>query len=72
MADSGPIEQLNLPVRPYNCLKRSNINTIDELCSKTWEDLMDIRVFGVRSLKQVEHALATIGRRLRAPGEPLS
>jgi DNA-directed RNA polymerase subunit alpha len=65
-----PVEELQLPTRPYNCLKRADVNTIDELCAKTWEDLWGLRGFGVRSLKQVEQSLAAIGRSLSAPRFP--
>ena len=55
-------ENLNLSTRTYNCLKRARINTIEELCKKTPEDMMRIRDFGRKSLdelldKMKEHGL---------------
>lgn len=60
----SPIEELNLPTRPYNCLKRADVNTVGDLCAKVWQDLWGLRYFGVLSLKQVEEALASHGLKL--------
>ena len=52
-----PIEELDLSVRPYNCLKRAGINTIGELVQKTPEDMMKVRNLGKKSLEEVEEKL---------------
>ena len=44
------IEELDLSVRSYNCLKRAGINTVEELISKTAEDMMKVRNLGRKSL----------------------
>lgn len=51
------IEDLDLSVRSYNCLKRAGINTLHELTSKTEEDMMKVRNLGKKSLKEVKHKL---------------
>ena len=48
------IEDLDLSVRSYNCLKRAGINTVDELTQKTEEDMMKVRNLGKKSLKEVK------------------
>jgi DNA-directed RNA polymerase subunit alpha len=52
-----PIEELDLSVRSYNCLKRAGINTIAELVQKTPEDMMKVRNLGKKSLEEVEEKL---------------
>ena len=52
-----PIEDLDLSVRSYNCLKRAGINTVDELAQKTEEDMMKVRNLGKKSLKEVKQKL---------------
>ncbi len=52
-----PIEDLDLSVRSYNCLKRAGINTVDELTRKTEEDMMKVRNLGKKSLKEVKQKL---------------
>ena len=47
------IDELELSVRSYNCLKRAGINTVEELCSKTPEDMMKVRNLGRKSLEEV-------------------
>ncbi len=47
------IDELELSVRSYNCLKRAGINTVQELCSKTPEDMMKVRNLGRKSLEEV-------------------
>ena len=47
------IDELELSVRSYNCLKRAGINTVEELCSKTSEDMMKVRNLGRKSLEEV-------------------
>ena len=48
------IEELDLSVRSYNCLKRAGINTVDELIQRTPEDMMKVRNLGKKSLEEVE------------------
>ena len=52
-----PIEDLDLSVRSYNCLKRAGINTLGELIEKTEEDMMKVRNLGKKSLKEVKTKL---------------
>ncbi len=52
-----PIEDLDLSVRSYNCLKRAGIHTIGELIEKTEEDMMKVRNLGKKSLKEVKQKL---------------
>lgn len=47
------IDELELSVRSYNCLKRAGINTVEELCNKTSEDMMKVRNLGRKSLEEV-------------------
>ncbi len=51
------IEDLDLSVRSYNCLKRAGINTVEELTQKTEEDMMKVRNLGKKSLKEVKQKL---------------
>lgn len=55
------IEELDLSVRSYNCLKRANIATVIELTQKTEEDMMKVRNLGKKSLKEVKEKLIAIG-----------
>ena len=55
------IEELDLSVRSYNCLKRANIATVIELTQKTEEDMMKVRNLGKKSLKEVKEKLQSIG-----------
>ncbi len=64
-----PIEDLDFTVRTYNCLKKSNINTLGELVLRTREDLLAIRNFGQRSLEEVISKLAQFELSLREPEE---
>ena len=59
------IEDLNLSVRSYNCLKRANINTVGELTQKTEEEMMNVRNLGRKSLKEVVQKLREIGLDLK-------
>jgi DNA-directed RNA polymerase subunit alpha len=59
------IEELELSVRSYNCLKRAGINTVQELCSKTEEEMMKVRNLGRKSLEEVQEKLADLGLSLR-------
>ena len=55
------IEELDLSVRSYNCLKRATINTVEDLISKTEEDMMKVRNLGRKSLEEVIHKLEALG-----------
>ena len=55
------IEELDLSVRSFNCLKRANINTVEDLTSKTEEEMIKVRNLGRKSLEEVEHKLAMMG-----------
>lgn len=55
------IEDLDLSVRSYNCLKRAGIQTIDELTQKTEDEMMRVRNLGKKSLKEVKDKLAELG-----------
>ncbi|WP_427340485.1 DNA-directed RNA polymerase subunit alpha [Caloranaerobacter sp. DY30410] len=59
------IEELDLSVRSYNCLKRAGINTVDELTKKTEEDMMKVRNLGKKSLEEVQRKLAELGLSLK-------
>ncbi len=55
------IEELDLSVRSFNCLKRAGINTVEDLISKTQEDMMKVRNLGHKSLEEVINKLDTMG-----------
>ena len=55
------IEELDLSVRSYNCLKRANIITVQELTQKTEDDMMKVRNLGKKSLKEVRDKLKALG-----------
>ncbi|WP_138160075.1 DNA-directed RNA polymerase subunit alpha [Peptoniphilus catoniae] len=63
------VEELDLSVRSFNCLKRANINTVDELMQKTQEEMMKVRNLGKKSLEEVENKLAELGLSLRKEDE---
>lgn len=62
------IEELDLSVRSYNCLKRAGINTVEDLTNKTEEDMMKVRNLGRKSLEEVLQKLHALGLAL-APSE---
>lgn len=64
-----PIEELDLSVRSYNCLKRAGINTVEELTRKTEEDMMKVRNLGKKSLEEVKQKLASLGLSFKNPEE---
>ena len=55
------IEELDLSVRSYNCLKRAGINTVGDLVEKTFDDMMKVRNLGRKSLEEVERKLKELG-----------
>jgi DNA-directed RNA polymerase subunit alpha len=55
------IEELELSVRSFNCLKRASINTVEELTQRTEEDMMKVRNLGKKSLDEVKQKLAELG-----------
>ena len=55
------IDELELSVRSYNCLKRAGINTVEELTNKTSEDMMKVRNLGRKSLEEVLAKLKELG-----------
>ena len=64
-AFSMPIEDLDLTVRSYNCLKREGIHTVGELVGRSEADLLDIRNFGSKSIDEVKVKLAGLGLALK-------
>lgn len=63
------IEELDLSVRSYNCLKRAGINTVEELTQRSVEDMMKVRNLGKKSLEEVEQKLAALGLGLKQSEE---
>lgn len=63
------IEELDLSVRSYNCLKRAGIDSVLELTQKTREDMMKVRNLGKKSLEEVEEKMATLGLELKSNDE---
>ena len=61
------IDELELSVRSYNCLKRAGINTVEELTNRTPEDMMKVRNLGRKSLEEVLAKLKELGSRTK-PG----
>ncbi len=64
-----PIEELDLSVRSYNCLKRAGINNVEELIQRSEEDMMKVRNLGKKSLEEVVNKLAELGLSLRKDDE---
>ncbi len=62
---STPIEQLDMTVRSYNCLKREGIHTVGELITRSEADLLDIRNFGAKSIDEVKVKLHSLGLALK-------
>lgn len=63
------VEELDLSVRSYNCLKRAAINTVEELTQKTEDDMMKVRNLGKKSLEEVQRKLAELGLGLKNSDE---
>jgi len=63
------IDELELSVRSFNCLKRAGINTVEELCNRTSEDMMKVRNLGRKSLEEVLAKLKELGLQLNPSDE---
>lgn len=63
------IEELDLSVRSYNCLKRAGINSVEELTNRSEEDMMKVRNLGKKSLEEVVHKLHDLGLSLKQSEE---
>lgn len=63
------IDELELSVRSYNCLKRAGINTVEELCNRTPDDMMKVRNLGRKSLEEVLAKLKELGLQLQPAEE---
>ena len=63
--DEMTIEELELSVRSFNCLKRAAINTVEELTQKSEDDMMKVRNLGKKSLDEVKAKLEELGLSLR-------
>ena len=63
------IEELDLSVRSFNCLKRAGINTVDDITNKSEEEMMKVRNLGRKSLEEVIHKINSLGLSLRSDDE---
>jgi DNA-directed RNA polymerase subunit alpha len=63
------IEELDLSVRSYNCLKRAGINTVQELTERSMDDMMKVRNLGKKSLEEVEQKLQALSLNLKLSEE---
>ena len=63
------IEELDLSVRSFNCLKRAGINTVEDLTNRTEDDMMKVRNLGKKSLDEVINKLHSFGLELRSEDE---
>ena len=68
-AKTAEVMELELSVRSYNCLKRAGINTVEELCNRTPEDMMKVRNLGRKSLEEVLAKLKELGLELNPSEE---
>ena len=59
------IEELDLSVRSFNCLKRAGINTVEDLINKSEDDMMKVRNLGRKSLEEVVEKLNSLGFQLQ-------
>ena len=63
------IEDMDLSVRSYNCLKRAGINTVEDLIHKSEEDMLKVKNLGRKSLDEVIHKLESLGLSLKSREE---
>ena len=63
------IEELDLSVRSFNCLKRAGINTVEDLIGKSEEEMMKVRNLGRKSLEEVMQKLSSLGFSLHSEDE---
>ena len=63
------IEELDLSVRSFNCLKRAGIDTVEDLVNKTTDDMIKVRNLGKKSLEEVIQKLESLGLSLKADEE---
>ena len=63
------IEELDMSVRAFNCLKRANINTVEDLINRTEEDMIKVRNLGKKSLEEVIQKLQSLGFELKKDDE---
>ena len=63
------IEELDMSVRSFNCLKRAGINTVQDLTNKTEEEMIKVRNLGKKSLEEVIQKLASLGLSLKKEEE---
>ena len=63
------IDELELSVRSYNCLKRAGINTVEDLANKTEDEMMKVRNLGRKSLEEVLNKMAELGLSLKPSDE---
>lgn len=68
ITDERPVEDLELTVRSYNCLKREGVDTIGQLATMTEEELMNIRNLGMKSVDEIRSKLTEIGYELESEG----
>ena len=59
------IEELNFSVRTYNCLKRANINTVEDFIEKTYEEMIEVKNLGKKNLDEIINKLAILGLNLK-------
>ena len=64
-----PIEEMDLSVRSYNCLKRAGVNTVDDLCKKSRGDMLKVKNLGIKSIDEVIQKLESYGLSLRKEEE---
>ena len=63
------IEELDMSVRSFNCLKRAGIDTVEDLINKTEDDMMKVRNLGKKSLEEVIQKLQSLGLELKHEDE---
>jgi DNA-directed RNA polymerase subunit alpha len=69
ITDERPVEDLELTVRSYNCLKREGVDTIGQLATMTEEELMNIRNLGMKSVDEIRSKLLEYGYSLETEGD---